>query len=176
MKPNAFLAALAFAVSVAGAGLSQAATVSVDVFAKQNSVVTLNGADTGITLAAGRAFTVSAGTTDLWRIGNVLPRHVGNADGMLQTRFYDLFGSQFNHGTLVGRIGEGAFFRIGTLFSGVAKNAGVLRLFAWDSNFGDNRGFITAKIDVASVPLPAGAPLLLAGLAALGLMRRRKAI
>ena len=72
-------------------------------------------------------------------------------------------------------IGGGAYFKIGTLFSGIAKESGVLRLFAWDINSRDNSGFITAKIDVAAVPLPAGAPLLLAGLAALGLLRRRKA-
>jgi hypothetical protein len=175
MKPNTFLAVLAIAASVAGVGASQAATISVDVFARANSVVLQQGADTGIALTAGKAFTVSADGADLWRIGTNLPRHEGNADGMLQSREYDLFGKTFNHGTLVGRIGEGAYFRIGTLFTGLAQNSGVLRLFAWDINFADNSGFITAKIDVAAVPLPAGAPLLLAGLAALGLLRRRKA-
>ena len=94
---------------------------------------------------------------------------------MVQSRLYTLFGATFNHGTLVGRIGDGAYFAIGTLFNGAANASGVLRLFAWDINSNDNSGFVTAKIDVAAVPLPAGAPLLLAGLAALGLLRRRKA-
>jgi len=174
MKQKTFLAGLAIAVSMGAVGASQAATVSVDVFAKANSVVLQKGADTGISLTAGKGFTVSADAADLWRIGTNLPRHEGNAEGMLQSRLYDLFGATFNHGTLVGRIGEGAYFRIGTLFNGIAQTSGALRLFAWDINSGDNSGFITAKIDVAAVPLPAGAPLLLAGLAALGLLRRRR--
>jgi hypothetical protein len=175
MKPNTFLGVLAIAASVASAGASQAATVPVEVFAKANSVVLQNGADTGINLTAGKAFKVSVAADDLWRIGTNLPRHEGTAEGMAQSRMYNLFGASFNHGTLVGRIGEGAYFKIGTLFEGIAKNSGVLRLFAWDINYADNSGFVTAKIDVAAVPLPAGAPLLLAGLAALGLIRRRKA-
>lgn len=175
MKPNTFLAGLAIAASVASAGVSQAATVSVDVFAKANSVVLQNGADTGVNLMAGKAFKVSVAADDLWRIGTNLPRHEGNAGGMVQSRDYNLFGATFNHGTLVGRIGAGAYFAIGTLFNGIAQNSGVLQLFAWDINSNDNSGFVTAKIDVAAVPLPAGAPLLLAGLAALGLLRRRKA-
>ena len=175
MKPNTFLAVLAIAASVASAGVSQAATVPVEVFAKANSVVLQNGADTGISLTAGKAFKVSVAADDLWRIGTNLARHEGNADGMVQSRLYTLFGATFNHGTLVGRIGDGAYFAIGTLFEGVALNEGVLQLFAWDINSGDNSGSILANIDVAAVPLPAGAPLLLAGLAAFGLIRRRKA-
>jgi hypothetical protein len=52
---------------------------------------------------------------------------------------------------------------------------GVLQHFAWDINSNDNSGSITANVDVAAVPLPGGAPRLLAGLAALGLIRRRNA-
>jgi hypothetical protein len=175
MKPNTFLAGLVIAASLASAGVSQAATVAVNVYAQDHSVILDKGADTGIALTKGKAFTVSADEADLWRIGTNLPRHEGNAEGMVKSRLYELFGATFNHGTLVGRIGGGAYFKIGTLFSGIAQESGVLRLFAWDINSGDNSGFITAKIDVAAVPLPAGAPLLLAGLAALGLLRRRKA-
>jgi hypothetical protein len=172
MKPIRFLALLS-TLAMTGAA-AQAATVSLDVFARANSSAMLTGAETGITLAKGQGFAVSADPDDLWRIGTKLPRHEGNADDMDQTRLYTLFGSTFNHGTLVGRIGEGAFFKIGTFFSGVAESAGVLRLFAWDINAMDNSGFITAKIDVTAIPVPAGAPLLVAGLAALGLIRRRK--
>ncbi len=39
---------------------------------------------------------------------------------------------------------------------------------------GDNIGAILTKVTLSAVPLPAGAPLLLAGLAGLGLLKRRR--
>lgn len=50
--------------------------------------------------------------------------------------------------------------------------SGSVSLFFNDSNYGDNRGFLTASI--SAVPLPASMLGLLAGLAGLGFLRRRK--
>lgn len=165
------------ALALAGgliANQASAATVSVDVYAKKDSVsnAVLTGADTGLSVVAGHTYEIKADPTDTWRIGTTLPRHEGNAEGMTATRLYTLFGQTFNHGTLVGRIGDGAFFEVGTYFRGVASATGVLKLFMWDINYKDNSGFVTAE--VAPVPLPAGAPLLASALLGAWALRRRK--
>jgi hypothetical protein len=51
---------------------------------------------------------------------------------------------------LVGKIGVGNFFEIGTSFSGPANAAGELKLFYWDSNFSDNTQYVTAQISAAT--------------------------
>lgn len=165
------------AIALAGgmiASQASAATVSVDVYAKKDSVSNsvLTGADTGLTVVAGHTYEIKVDPSDTWRIGNTLPRHEGNADGMTATRLYTLFGKTFNHGTLVGRIGDGAFFEVGTYFRGIVSASGALKLFIWDKNYLDNSGFVTAE--VAPVPLPAGAPLLASALLGFFALRRRK--
>ncbi len=77
------------------------------------------------------------------------------------------------YGALVGRIGAGDFFVVGTQYAGTAASSGVLKLFYWDSNAGDNAQYITA--DVTAVPEPGTYALIFAGLAALGLASRRRA-
>ena len=80
--------------------------------------------------------------------------------------------TQFAHttsfGTLVGEIG-GQFFDLGTSFSGFAPSAGVLNLYYWDSNAGDNSGAIA--VDIAAIPEPAS--ILLMGLGIAGLLGAR---
>ena len=78
------------------------------------------------------------------------------------------------YGTLVGRIGNGDYFVIGSNFSGTASSAGALTLYNWDSNDGDNSGSIAAKVSL--VPLPAGGLLLLGALGGLAAWRRRKTV
>jgi hypothetical protein len=176
MKLKSIVAAVAVAGSLALP--VSAATVSVVVDAKLNSIATNqlgNGLNTTVELDAGDRFTVAVDPADLWSIGTRPERHLGNADGAPVTRLYTFFGQTFSHGTLVGRIGDGLFFKVGTTFlNKVANASGVLRLYMWDANFADNSGDLDVAV-ITPVPLPAGAPLLLAGLGALVVLRRRKA-
>ncbi len=149
------------------------------------------GSSTGVMLTAGQTFTVTASPTDLWNAGP-LPRW-SNADGLTGDLFATgsddsgkpagtLIGQSFGtwtqgglsaaYGSLVGKIGSGAFFLVGTNFAGAANASGELKLFYWDSNNFDNTEFIT--VDVTAVPLPAAAWLLLSGLAGLGVVGRRR--
>jgi len=186
----------ALIAGLAGLGTSSARAVTVDVFAQANSSTGGAGALTGISLTFGQAFTVSAELTDLWNAGP-LPRW-SNADGLiaplLATGSDDSgqlagtpIGSIFSlhtqggftapYGSLVGRIGSGDFFLVGTNFSDTANASGQLALYYWDSNNNDNTGSIAATISASAVPGPivgAGLPGVVMALGGLIAWRRRR--
>jgi hypothetical protein len=167
-------AVLATGILALGAGGANAVSFTVD--SLLNSSNTGNGYATGLNFTAGQGFTVTADPLDTWSLGSEDPStRTSNANGI--TSYYGNYG-QGNlstlFGTLVGRIGNGDFFIIGTNFVGTALNSGQLFLFNWDSYEGDNTGSITAN--VSAVPLPpgvvlAGSALLLLG--AMGMKRKR---
>jgi len=187
------LSALLAATVVLPVAAPVATAATINVFAFQNSSTGGVGAVAGV-LNVGEAFSVSVDPLDLWSAG-ALPRW-SNADGLtgnllatgsdesgqaINTLLGQSFGlhSQGNlsaaFGTLVGRIGGGNFFAVGTSYAGIAANSGQLELFYWDSNFGDNREFITATVNTSVVPLPAAAWLFIAGmLGMVGVTRRRR--
>jgi hypothetical protein len=155
-----------------------------------------SGSATGVFLTAGEAFTVTVASNDLWSAG-ALPRW-SNADGLKVPLFAtgsdesgELAGTQIGsifsfytqdgltaaYGSLVGKIGSGAFFLVGTNFSGTANATGQLSLYYWDENNGDNTGSIAATISASAVPGPivgAGLPGLVMALGGLIAWRRRK--
>lgn len=168
-----------------------ASTVTVDATANSSNAGSGTGANTGLVLSAGDWFQVTVPTTDLWNAGPL--KRWSNADGLIVNLFatgtddsgyaggthigepfalYTNSGLTAPYGALVGRIGAGAYFLIGTSFLGQANAAGTLSLFYWDSNSGDNSQFITATVN--AVPLPAAGWLLLSGLAAFAAFGRRR--
>jgi hypothetical protein len=189
------LASLALAAAVAlpvAMPVGHAATINV--FALGNSSSGGVGAVAG-TLTAGQAFSISVDPLDLWNAGD-LPRW-SNANGLignlLATGSDDsgqaantLIGIQWPSlhtqgnltaafGSLVGRIGGGDYFLVGTSFNNVAASSGQLELFYWDSNSSDNTQFITATFNSTVIPLPAAAWLFIAGtLGMLGVARRQR--
>ena len=84
---------------------------------------------------------------------------------------FGLYG-QFAYGALVGQIGNGGLFLVGTNYQGVAAQAGALKLFYWDSNSSDNSGFVSASI--SAVPEPSSWALVALGLVIVGGTARRR--
>jgi hypothetical protein len=184
----------ALITGLAGAGISSANAVTVDALGNSSSGGV--GSPTGTVLMAGEAFTVTVASTDLWNAG-ALPRW-SDANGLTGNRFATgsdesgqaagtQIGQDFGtwsqnsfsapYGSLVGQIGAGAFFLVGTTFSGTANASGQLSLYYWDSNNGDNTGSIDATISASAVPGPivgAGLPGVVMALGGLIAWRRRK--
>lgn len=194
MKLTSVFKPLVLAGAIAASSMVAAASGDFVVDAKTNST----GGGAGLAtfaLVAGQQFSVSVGLDDLWNAG-ALPRW-SNADGLTGNLFYaattdsevgpysigtqigQSFGSHTQggltaaYGTLVGQIGGGSFFKIGTNYSSTALTAGMLKLYYFDSNYSDNSGSITAH--VTAVPEPESYAMLLAGLGLMaGIARRRK--
>jgi hypothetical protein len=180
---------VSLSLALAG-GAACAADFVVDALLNSSSGGT--GAST-VSLTAGDSFSVLVNPNDLWSAG-ALPRW-SNANGLTGPLFATgtddsgaaagtQIGADFGmlslgnlsapHGTLVGQIDSGDFFAIGTSFNGVASATGTLKLFYWDSNFGDNTEFITASVTVGAIPEPETYALMLAGLGLVGWMARRR--
>jgi PEP-CTERM motif len=186
------VASLVLALSTMIPAAASAATFIVQ--ANANSVAGGTALST-ISLAAGQAFTVSSSTNDLWSAGP-LPRY-SDANGLIANRFATalddsgqpvgtLIGQNFGtttqngftapFGAMVGRIGT-TYFVVGSGFAGVAPTAGVLDLFYWDSNAGDNFGDIRVDVNAVggAVPEPTTWAMLIAGFGIVGgLMRRQR--
>ena len=148
-----------------------------------------------IIIVAGQVINVSASTSDLWSAG-ALPRY-SDANGLIAVRIAQpsddsgprdgvtQIGADFGlwtqngfsapFGSLVGRVGT-EYQLLGTSFTGSFSNSGLLELFYWDSNNGDNFGTITAHITTAQalVPEPSSWALMLAGFGAMGMALRRR--
>ena len=76
------------------------------------------------------------------------------------------------YGTLMGKIGSGDFFAVGTHFSGPANATGELTFYYWDSNNFDNTQFVTATI--SGVPEPSTWAMMIQGFAGVGFLAYRR--
>jgi|GEM_PF-4382097 len=110
---------------------------------------------TGVTLTAGDHLVISAANDDTWSAG--ADDRTSNADGLGPTNpfggnygnYTDPVSSQsFLYGALVGQIGTGPYFLVGTNFDDNVSQSGELKLLYWDSNNADNSGSVTVSIGV----------------------------
>lgn len=136
------------------------------------------GLATGIDLTAGDYFSVVVDDpADTWLFcGGADASCRVDADGRRANgTFFGTYtdaGFSAHHGTLVGRIGAGGFFAIGTAgFFGTANATGQLHLYHWDHN-ANNSETIAVTF---TAPEPGAVALLGLGLAAISVVRRRRA-
>ncbi len=120
---------------------------NVVVHAKANSSTGGVGKDTNFDVLAGETLVISVDSRHRWSAGANTPyNRRSNADGLTRLIQHTQAGLTANFGSLVGRIGSGAYFLVGTSYRGKATNAGRLYLSYWDSNNVDNAGSIGVKI------------------------------
>ena len=158
--------AIAGAALLAVSGLAAATTITTTVDAKNNSIVGGTAAD-AFTLLADSTFTVTA--SGIWQ-NDPSSAYKSGPDGH-PGNGYSVDGATFDIGSLIGEIGNGAFFKIGSSYTGNTGAGGELKLFYWDSDAFNNSGTVSAA--VSSIPEPTNVGLLALG--AFALTRRRKA-
>lgn len=140
-----------------------AASQSFEVFAQGNST-TASPLDTGLTFNSGDALQVTAtGTWNGGGCGDVGP------DG---TNCWSSNG--INAFSLVGRVGNGDYFQIGSNYAGTASSSGNLFLGFYDTDSYNNTGSVVATVMTPAVPEPETYAMLIAGLGALAFVARRK--
>ena len=164
---------LATAAVLATAGNAFADTFSFAVDAHANSLAWSSQdaapLDTGLVFTAGQALDITASGT--WNGGGGCPS-VG-PEGAACYGTDPVTG--INYFSLIGRVGSGAWFKVGTGFSGAAASSGDLFLAFDDSDSFNNSGKVTALVTTASaVPEPASIALLVGGLGLVGGAARRR--
>jgi hypothetical protein len=126
---------------------------AVDVQARQNSISGGVALDTGVDVVAGQRLFLHADFSDTWSAGaadrtsNANGLRPGNPFGGNYGLYTDGFsGQSFYYGALVGRIGDGPYFLVGTDYDQPASRCGRLTLYYWDSNYADNSGSINVTV------------------------------
>lgn len=175
---STYLTILAVLLSPMGAN---ADIISVDVLALDHSYNSSEGTglDTGVDIEIGDVLAMVA--TGCWSAGN--NNRTSDADGLVGPNpcsgdawnfgLYTRDGLSAPYGSLVGKIGSGSFFIVGTAFSETTTTAGRLYLYYWDTFTPDNSGSVNVQIHT-SVPEPGTLALLGLGLLGMGAARRRK--
>ena len=167
---NKTLRAVLGATLLAVSGLAAADTLTTTVDAKNNSIAGGNGGADSFILVANSTFSVTA--TGTWQ-NDPNASYLSGPDGHDNSTFtYD--GQTFDIGALVGQIGDGAYFLVGSSLQNASTgDGGQLKLFYWDSDAYNNLGQVEAV--VTAVPEPTNVALMGLALGAFALTRRRKA-
>lgn len=139
------------------------------------------GLATGILLELGDVFSAEVtNIADTWNFCSPSSTCTVNADGIRSNGtthgVYTDASFSANYGALVGRIGLGDFFAIGTAgFSGAANAIGELKLYHWDHN-NNNSGTINVNVTTSyDVPEPSSFMLMILA-ASIGVFARRKKV
>lgn len=179
------LAGLVVAVTLVGFSLPANAVI-ISVSAAGNSSTGGTGLNTGVNVTTGDDLWITVNPNDCWSAGT--GNRTTNADGLVvvppscQAATWP-FGNHTQGGltapfaSLVGMIGANPFFFVGTNFNATVAQSGLLLLYFFDSNAGDNSGSVLATImnhgqGQVAVPEPNTILLLSIGLAVLGFARR----
>ncbi len=166
-KVLATTAALAVAASTASAAV-------VDAF--ELDVTSAAGTDSSAVLADGQTYMLTVSGT--FMIGSNQTRHVTDAE------YFNLGSTPLNPLDRVVRrelgvgvdgadIDFGAYSADNVYSALITGDGSTINVFFADSNYRDNTGSLS--VEISSVPLPAGAALLLTALGGLGIARRRTA-
>ena len=113
--------------------------------------------------------------TPAWRIGGCIAKNGGGC-GDLGPDGGNCFGNGLpgiNFYSLIGRVGAGSYFKIGSSYDGIADANGTLFLAYLDNDSYNNSGFVTAVVSLP-VPEPETYALMLGGLGLLGMVARRR--
>jgi len=113
--------------------------------------------NTGLVLNQGDLLTINTDFNDTWRLGGYFSGYgdaLCNANGLSPGNphggvfdFYTFDSATFRYGSLIGKIGNGDYFFVGTEFSQIVQDSGTLFLASWDSeHIGDNSDSITVNI------------------------------
>lgn len=167
-----------------------AVAAPVVVFAQGNSTSGGVAVVTPFSVVSGRVYRVSQGVNDLWSSGplprysdgnGIVPRTAVVGDDSDQAPgtqigadfgLYTQGGLSARYGSLVNQLTGGNYQFIGANTTFTAAENGPLRLAYFDSNNGDNDGFIT--FDISAVPEPASWGLMILGFGAIGALTRRR--
>jgi hypothetical protein len=187
-----------FAAALVGVALSAMAVTAADAAVyKVDAYLNSTGGGVGVptlSLSAGQSFSVSVNPGDLWSGGE--PLGWSNANGAIGNLFATgsddsgkaagtLIGINLGtltqggltapYYTLVGQIGSGNYFVLGTSYAGTAPTAGTLKLSYFDAYAGDNKQFITATV-TSAVPELSTWAMMLIGFAGLAFASQRKRV